>query len=93
MYTVTVYTTPHCIRCEVTRRALDKAGIDYRVADVATDPAVREYVTAELGYTEAPVVVVDQDPDNHWSGFRPDMIRALATTNTTISGNRGGGGE
>ncbi|MEE6289283.1 glutaredoxin family protein [Georgenia sp. MJ173] len=89
MYTVTVYTTPNCIRCDITRRVLDKAGISYRTVDVADDPAVREYVTAELGYTEAPVVVVDQDADHHWSGFRPDKIKALATIKATISGNRG----
>lgn len=87
MYTVTVYTTPNCIRCDITRRALDKAGINHRTVDVAADPALREYVTAELGYTEAPVVVVDQDADHHWSGFRPDKIKALAGTNATISGN------
>jgi glutaredoxin-like protein NrdH len=28
-----------------------------------------------LGYLQAPVVVVGND---HWSGFRPDRIRALA---------------
>jgi len=90
MYTVTVYTTPNCIRCNITCRALDKAGIGHRTVDVAADSAVREYVTGELGYTEAPVVVVDQDTDHHWSGFRPDKIKALAGTNATISGVRGG---
>ena len=29
----------------------------------------------ELGYLQAPVVVTD---DEHWSGFRPDKIDALA---------------
>ena len=34
----------------------------------------REYVMS-LGYLQAPVVVTDTD---HWSGFRPDRIKALA---------------
>lgn len=96
MYTLTVYTTPSCIRCTMTCQRLDKAGITYRTVDVTTDPAARSYVTDELGYTEAPVVVVDQDEDNHWSGFRLDRITALAkinatnTTDTTIPANGGG---
>jgi glutaredoxin-like protein NrdH len=28
-----------------------------------------------LGYLQAPVVVAEND---HWSGFRPDRIKALA---------------
>jgi glutaredoxin-like protein NrdH len=28
----------------------------------------------ELGYSMAPIVVVDEH--NHWSGFRPDRIEA-----------------
>jgi glutaredoxin-like protein NrdH len=28
-----------------------------------------------LGYLQAPVVVAEHD---HWSGFRPDRIKALA---------------
>ena len=95
MYTLTVYTTPDCIRCTATCRQLDKVSLTYRTIDVTTDPASRTYVTDELGYTEAPVVVVDQDEANHWSGFRPDLIKALAKQNTsnagntTIPGNRG----
>lgn len=96
MYTLTVYTTPDCVRCTATCRQLDKGGLSYRTIDVTTDPPARSYVTDELGYTLAPVVVVDQDEDNHWSGYRPDLIKALArinATNTTISGNRGGTDE
>ncbi|PYF96384.1 glutaredoxin-like protein NrdH [Georgenia satyanarayanai] len=76
----------------MTCRQLDKAGLTYRVVDVASDPTARSYVTEELGYTEAPVVIVDQDEAHHWSGFRPDRIKAVAaraTTNTTIASNGG----
>ena len=34
----------------------------------------RDYVMA-LGYLQAPVVVAGNE---HWSGFRPDRIKALA---------------
>lgn len=79
MATVTVYATgPGCIRCPLTCRALAALGIDFRVVDLSTDPAAVELVTRTLGYSQAPVVVVDQHPDMHWSGFRPDLFTQLA---------------
>lgn len=78
--TVTVYSTPHCMACKATYRALDNAGITYTVIDLADEAnaAARTWVTEDLGHTQAPVVVVDQDPDNHWAGYRPDRISATA---------------
>ncbi len=87
MYSLTVYTTPDCMQCTMTCRRLEKAGLTYRTIDVSTDPAARSYVTEELGYTRAPVVIVDQDEANHWSGFRPDLIAALSRLNTTDASN------
>lgn len=77
--TVTVYSTPVCMQCKMTYLALDKAGIDYTIVDVSQSPEAAKWITEELGYAQAPVVVVDQDPDNHWSGFSPDKINALIT--------------
>lgn len=76
---VTVYSTPACQRCKLTYGQLEKAKIPYTVVDVSINDAAREWLTQDLGYSEAPVVVVDQDPEHHWSGFRPDRIKALAT--------------
>ena len=60
------------MQCTATYRALDAKGIEYTVVDLTTNPAALEYVMDELGYSAAPVVVAsDQD---HWSGFRPDLI-------------------
>ncbi len=73
---ITVYSTPGCVQCTATYRALDKAGLAYAVVDVAADPAARAYVSDELGYTRAPVVVVDDH--DHWSGYRPDQITRVA---------------
>ena len=67
-----VYSKPSCVQCNATYRALDAKGIEYTVVDLTTNPAALEYVMDELGYSAAPVVVAsDQD---HWSGFRPDLI-------------------
>ena len=75
MNQITVYTKPACVQCNAVFRALDKAGIEYRKVDISTDPEAREYVMA-LGYLQAPVIYAG--PDNHFCGFRPDRIKALA---------------
>lgn len=74
--TITVYTKPACVQCNATQKALDKQGISYQTVDITEDPDARDFVMA-LGYLQAPVVVAG---DNHWSGFRPDRIKALAAT-------------
>ncbi|MBF6388163.1 redoxin NrdH [Nocardia farcinica] len=71
---VTVYTKPGCVQCTATYKALEKAGIEYAIVDITTNPDARDYVKA-LGYLQAPVVVADGD--DHWSGFRPDRINTL----------------
>ncbi|TXH22920.1 MAG: glutaredoxin-like protein NrdH [Mycobacterium sp.] len=71
---ITVYTKPACVQCNATYKALDKAGISYEKVDISVDADAREYVMS-LGYLQAPVVVAG---DQHWSGFRPDRIKALA---------------
>lgn len=74
MATTTVYTKPSCVQCNATYRALESQGIEYDIVDLSEDPTALETVK-ELGYLQAPVVVTD---DEHWSGFRPDRISALA---------------
>lgn len=74
---ITIYSKPNCQQCKMTYRALDQRGIVYEVVDVAApeNTAALAYVTEELDYSTAPVVVVDDH--NHWGGFRPDLIAAL----------------
>ena len=71
---ITVYSKPACVQCNATYRALDKAGLDYTIVDISMDPSARDYVMS-LGHMQAPVVVAGGD---HWSGYRPDRIKALA---------------
>lgn len=72
---ITVYTKPSCVQCTATYRALDSKGIEYNILDLSEDETALETVK-ELGYLQAPVVVTE---DEHWSGFRPDKISALAS--------------
>ena len=72
----TIYTAPHCMQCVATKRAFDKlAGVPYTVVDVSADPDARNML-ADMGYRSAPVVITAAG--EHWSGFRPDRIAALA---------------
>ena len=71
---ITVYSKPSCVQCNATYRALDKFGAEYTVVDISEDADARDYVMS-LGHLQAPVVIVDGE---HWSGYRPDRIKALA---------------
>src|SRR5215213_6860927 len=70
---ITVYTKPACVQCNATYKALEKQGIAFQKVDITLDSEARDYVMA-LGYLQAPVVVAGND---HWSGYRPDRIKAL----------------
>jgi len=76
---ITVYSKPNCVQCNATYRAMDKAGLSYSTVDISVDAQALEQVKA-LGYVQAPVVIAG---DDHWSGFRPDKIKALAVANAT----------
>ena len=71
---ITVYSKPNCVQCNATYRALDTAGLRYETVDISLDVEALEQVKS-LGYAQAPVVMAGED---HWSGFRPDKIKALA---------------
>ncbi len=78
--TVTVYTKPACVQCAMTYKALDQQGLAYDVVDISADAEARDYVMA-LGHLQAPVVVAG---DDHWSGFRPDRIKALVNQSQPV---------
>lgn len=71
---ITVYSKPACVQCTATTRALEARGLSYDVIDLTEDAAALEHVQ-ELGYRQAPVVIAG---DEHWAGFRPDMIGRLS---------------
>ncbi|KAF5886896.1 glutaredoxin-like protein NrdH [Rhizobium sp. PEPV16] len=72
--TITVYSKPACVQCTATYRALDRLGVDYDIVDISQDAKALDRVRS-LGYMQAPVVIAGEQ---HWAGFRPDMISALS---------------
>lgn len=82
-HAVSVYTVgPECIRCVLTKRVLVEKGVRFLEVDIRSNDAAREYVVEDLGYTEAPVVVVTDE--DHWCGFRPDKLDALAEQRRSV---------
>ena len=71
---IQIFSKPSCVQCTATYRALDKQGLAYTVIDITAEDDAKAQVEA-LGYRQLPVVVAGED---HWSGFRPDRIQALA---------------
>ena len=74
MATITVYTKPGCMKCNMTTRLLDKRGIDYRLIDVYEDAAAFAHVTEDLGFRTMPVV---ETPTDKWCDFRETKIKSL----------------
>lgn len=76
-----VYTKPECRDCDKTKAYFDKNGVLYTAIDITEDAAAYEYVTKELGYSQAPVVR-NTGTGEHWSGLRRDKL-VQATMNRT----------
>jgi glutaredoxin-like protein NrdH len=73
--TVVVYTKPACIPCKLTKKHLDKIGVDYTEAPI--DEIID--VAQSKGISSAPVVVVD---GRIWGGYRPDRLDKLKGVNS-----------
>jgi len=73
---ILVFTKPGCFGCKLSMKKLDDLKLPYQAVDVTQDEEGRQRVQ-ELGYRQLPVVVAG---DQHWSGFSPDRLTALADT-------------
>lgn len=71
---ITVYTTPTCPQCDMTKKVLTKGEVEFDIVDLTSNEEAMQYVTQELGYNAAPVVVAGNE---HWSGFRPAFLNKL----------------
>ena len=71
----TVYTKNNCVQCDMTKRLMDKMGIQYDTINISENAdALNKLI--ELGYRAAPVVMTDSG--DSWAGFQPDKIGDLA---------------
>ena len=84
MNKITIYTKDNCPQCEATKKKFHSLGVPYNEIDLDENAGAVDFVRW-LGYSQAPVVVVSRCEDNnvvidqHWSGFRPDMIKKVVS--------------
>jgi glutaredoxin-like protein NrdH len=70
----TVYTKPACVQCDMTKRYMDRIGVEYKTVDITQDEAALKMILG-MGFQSAPVVISDA---GNWAGFQPDKINLLA---------------
>lgn len=76
---ITIYGKPDatCQGCRLTKKKFSEAGVKFSFVDITLpdNAAALAYVTEDLGYQQAPVVVVDDQ--DHWSGISPANIARI----------------
>jgi len=72
--TITVYSKPHCVQCEATKKRFTDNGVSFDVIDVTKDAEAMDLIISK-GFVAAPVVNANGD---WFSGFNPDKIDAVA---------------
>lgn len=78
---ISIYTTPNCPQCRMTKKMFDEAQVAYELIDLSED-AESLAMVRELGYTAAPVVITDA---GHWYGFRHDrIVNAIAKSRSDL---------
>ena len=70
-----VYTKPQCVQCDMTKRLMDKIGVEYTTVDIVENPEELQKLI-DMGYRAAPVVMTEDG--DMWSGFQPEKITNLA---------------
>lgn len=73
---VTVYTKNKCQACNLTKRKLDSLNIEYGVINIDEDEEAKA-ILKNKNIKSVPVVVID-DFERFWIGFKPDNINKLA---------------
>ena len=90
MLIITLYSKPGCFGCRKTAEKFTALGVPFHEVDLTTTPNAMEYVTEDLGYSQAPIVVVDDH--FHWAGLRPDLIEVAAALHAaTLTASVGSG--
>jgi len=74
MKNVTIYSTPNCTYCKMTKEYLTEHGVAFTEFDVAADAAKREEMIEISEQMGVPVTVID---NSVVIGFDKDMISSL----------------
>lgn len=76
--TITLYGPEICPLCDKAIAMFQRSGIPYTKVVIEKGDPNYTYVTETLGYTTAPVIIVEIDGAKiHWGGHRVDMLMAV----------------
>ena len=64
------------MQCEMTKMWLNQNKIQFESVDVSEHPEKLEEIKLN-GFQQLPVVALDEDFDNAWSGFNVDRLEEL----------------
>lgn len=86
---ITIYGPEDCPNCEKARGLFDRHKIVYTKITIEPGDRNHRYITEELGYAAAPVIVLTftsgANPHTvHWGGHRMDMLMATKSLVTNI---------
>jgi len=70
-----LYTKENCVQCSMTKRMMDKLGVEYTEVDIIANPEELNKLI-EMGFRAAPVVMTPEG--EYFAGFQPDKITSLA---------------
>lgn len=73
---VTMYGREACPPCKRTKKLLNQAGVDLLYVDVDLDPAALDGLSEQDWVTALPVVICDE-LDLRWCGYRPEYIKTV----------------
>lgn len=59
MAIITIYTTPTCVYCKMTKEFFKEHNVQYTEKDVASDAAAREEMVKKSGQMGVPVIDID----------------------------------
>lgn len=59
MKSVTIYTTPTCVYCKMTKAFFKEKGVEYTERDVAVDEKAREEMVQKSGQLGVPVIDIE----------------------------------
>ena len=74
MKKVTIYSTPTCHFCQMTKEFLKEKGIEYTDYDVSTDLEKRKEMIEKSGQMGVPVIYID---DEMMVGFDKDKLSSM----------------
>lgn len=75
MIKTTIYTTPSCSYCHLTKRFFNDNKVEYKEIDVAADEEAAHEMVRKSGQMGVPVIAIEKDGQEHIVvGYQPEVL-------------------